>query len=176
MSALGPLRSFGGYRDVLKSVLTSVDLPRPDSPASGQLSSCKSEPSWTRRCVPRRNSPTTITLKLKPFRTLLRCHWLGRLAKPTYPVNFRRTMFLLSAACWAAILGFVDETVCAGVGACPCCWKYCCSSAAFRSAGDAAAPFGVAGVCGVRKPPGGPGVLMPGTGPRPLEAKSIECQ
>jgi hypothetical protein len=28
-------------------------------------------------------SPTTITLKLKPLRTLLRCHWLGRLAKPT---------------------------------------------------------------------------------------------
>lgn len=29
------------------------------------------------------NIPTTITLKLKPLRTLLRCHWLGRFAKPT---------------------------------------------------------------------------------------------
>jgi hypothetical protein len=29
------------------------------------------------------DSPTTMTLKLKPFRTLLRCHWLGRLANPT---------------------------------------------------------------------------------------------
>lgn len=27
--------------------------------------------------------PTTMTLKLKPFRTLLRCHWFGRLANPT---------------------------------------------------------------------------------------------
>lgn len=27
--------------------------------------------------------PTTMTLKLNPLRTLLRCHWLGRLAKPT---------------------------------------------------------------------------------------------
>jgi hypothetical protein len=27
--------------------------------------------------------PTTMTLKLKPLRTLLRCHWFGRLAKPT---------------------------------------------------------------------------------------------
>ncbi len=44
------------------------------------------------------SSPTTMTLKLKPFRTLLRCHWLGRLAKPTYPVSFLRTMFLLSGA------------------------------------------------------------------------------
>ena len=33
MSRLGPLRSRGGYSEVLKSVLTSVDLPRPDSPA-----------------------------------------------------------------------------------------------------------------------------------------------
>ncbi len=32
MSWVGPLRSLGGYSDVLKSVLTSVDLPRPDSP------------------------------------------------------------------------------------------------------------------------------------------------
>ena len=32
MSMLGPLRSFGGYRDVLKRVLTNVDFPRPDSP------------------------------------------------------------------------------------------------------------------------------------------------
>jgi len=40
--------------------------------------------------------PTTITLKLKPLRTLLRCHWFGRLAKPTYPVSFLRTMFLFS--------------------------------------------------------------------------------
>ena len=29
------------------------------------------------------NIPTTITLKLNPLRTLLRCHWLGRLANPT---------------------------------------------------------------------------------------------
>lgn len=33
MSRLGPLRSRGGYREVLKSVLMSVDFPRPDSPA-----------------------------------------------------------------------------------------------------------------------------------------------
>lgn len=32
MSRLGPFRSLGGYREVLKRVLTSVDLPRPDSP------------------------------------------------------------------------------------------------------------------------------------------------
>lgn len=31
----------------------------------------------------RSDVPTTITLKLKPLRTLLRCHWFGRLAKPT---------------------------------------------------------------------------------------------
>lgn len=29
---LGGLRSFGGYNEVLNRVLTSVDLPRPDSP------------------------------------------------------------------------------------------------------------------------------------------------
>ena len=33
MSRLGPLRSRGGYREVLKRVLTSVDFPSPDSPA-----------------------------------------------------------------------------------------------------------------------------------------------
>lgn len=32
MSRLGPFRSFGGYKDVLKRVLTRVDFPRPDSP------------------------------------------------------------------------------------------------------------------------------------------------
>src|SRR4051794_23560426 len=32
MSRLGSLRSFGGYKDVLKRVLTRVDFPRPDSP------------------------------------------------------------------------------------------------------------------------------------------------
>jgi hypothetical protein len=32
MSRLGPLRSLGGYREVLNRVLTRVDLPRPDSP------------------------------------------------------------------------------------------------------------------------------------------------
>ena len=32
MSRLGPLRSLGGYKEVLKRVLTKVDLPRPDSP------------------------------------------------------------------------------------------------------------------------------------------------
>lgn len=32
ISAEGPLRSFGGYREVLKRVFTSVDFPRPDSP------------------------------------------------------------------------------------------------------------------------------------------------
>ena len=30
----GCLRSFGGYREVLNSVFTSVDFPRPDSPAN----------------------------------------------------------------------------------------------------------------------------------------------
>lgn len=35
-------------------------------------------------CVKERGHvPTTMTLKLKPLRTLLRCHWLGKLAKPT---------------------------------------------------------------------------------------------
>ena len=32
MSRLGPLRSFGGYKELLKRVLTRVDFPRPDSP------------------------------------------------------------------------------------------------------------------------------------------------
>lgn len=32
MSTLGPFRSLGGYREVLKRVLTRVDFPRPDSP------------------------------------------------------------------------------------------------------------------------------------------------
>ena len=36
-STLGPLRSFGGYKDVLKRVLTRVDFPRPDSPKAGQM-------------------------------------------------------------------------------------------------------------------------------------------
>lgn len=29
------------------------------------------------------NLPTTMTLKLNPLRTLLRCHWFGRFANPT---------------------------------------------------------------------------------------------
>ena len=58
------------------------------------------------------NIPTTMTLKLKPLRTLLRCHWLGKFAKPTYPVSFLRTMFLRSAAAAAAALGSFDATVC----------------------------------------------------------------
>ena len=37
----GCLRSFGGYREVLKRVFTRVDLPRPDSPARV----CLEEPS-----------------------------------------------------------------------------------------------------------------------------------
>src|SRR3569833_3446398 len=37
MSRLGPLRSLGGYRDVLNSVLTSVDFPRPDSPGDTRV-------------------------------------------------------------------------------------------------------------------------------------------
>lgn len=53
-----------------------------------------------------------MTLKLKPLRTLFRCHWFGKLAKPTYPVNFRRTMFLMSLACCAAIFGSDDVTLC----------------------------------------------------------------
>lgn len=57
------------------------------------------------------NIPTTMTLKLKPFRTLLRCHWFGRLAKPTKPVSFLRTMFLISLAAAAAALGSFDDTV-----------------------------------------------------------------
>ncbi len=32
MSRLGPFGSFGGYKEVLKRVLTRVDFPRPDSP------------------------------------------------------------------------------------------------------------------------------------------------
>ena len=55
--------------------------------------------------------PTTMTLKLKPLRTLLRCHWFGRLAKPTYPVSFLRTMFLLSAvAVCEGTTGLESET------------------------------------------------------------------
>lgn len=37
--------------------------------------------AWCSQSGP--NLPTTMTLKLKPLRTLLRCHWFGRLAKPT---------------------------------------------------------------------------------------------
>lgn len=55
--------------------------------------------------------PTTMTLKLNPLRTLLRCHWFGRFANPTYPVNFLRTMFLISLAACAAILGSLEATV-----------------------------------------------------------------
>lgn len=51
-----------------------------------------------------------MTLKWKPLRTLLRCHWLGRFAKPTYPVSFLRTMFMSLAAA-AAALGSLDEMV-----------------------------------------------------------------
>ena len=32
MSRLGPVRSLGGYKEVLNRVLTNVDLPSPDSP------------------------------------------------------------------------------------------------------------------------------------------------
>src|SRR3569833_416424 len=39
MSRLGPLRSLGGYRDVLNSVLTSVDFPRHDSPGDTRVDS-----------------------------------------------------------------------------------------------------------------------------------------
>lgn len=86
------MRSLGGYSEVLKRVLTRVDLPRPDSPET-QVSTTVTPAKYRVPCL-----PTTITLKLKPFRTLLRCHWFGRLAKPTYPVSFLRTMFLISLA------------------------------------------------------------------------------
>lgn len=56
--------------------------------------------------------PTTMTLKLNPLRTLLRCHWFGRFANPTYPVSFLRTMLRMSLACCAAIFGSVDATLC----------------------------------------------------------------
>src|SRR6478609_3817974 len=75
MSRLGPLRSLGGYREVLNRVLTRVDLPKPDSPRSALVRSFTFQSSL--------HIPTTITLKLNPLRTLFRCHWLGRLAKPT---------------------------------------------------------------------------------------------
>ena len=42
MSRLGPLRSLGGYREVLKRVLTRVDFPRPDSPDMVSLAFTKS--------------------------------------------------------------------------------------------------------------------------------------
>jgi len=67
ISRLGPLRSRGGYREVLNRVLTKVDFPSPDSPCtcvSGLLNYCE------RDC----DLPTTMTLKLNPLRTLLRCH------------------------------------------------------------------------------------------------------
>lgn len=53
-----------------------------------------------------------MTLKLKPFRTLFLCHWFGRLAKPTYPVNLRLTTFLMSFAAAAAALGSFELIVC----------------------------------------------------------------
>lgn len=56
--ASGIVRS--GYRSVKNRLLTSVDLPRPDS-------------------------PTTISVNSKPFFTDLRCTWFGKLAKPTNP-------------------------------------------------------------------------------------------
>lgn len=58
-----------------------------------------------------RDLPTTITLKLKPFRTLLRCHWFGKFANPTYPVSFLRTMLRMSVAACAAALGSFEVTV-----------------------------------------------------------------
>lgn len=78
------------------SIEESVDERRLSKPRFTWKKSQKSE-----TCLPRygkANLPTTITLKLNPLRTLLRCHWFGRLAKPTYPVSFLRTMFLASFA------------------------------------------------------------------------------
>lgn len=69
-----------------------------------------------------------MTLKLNPLRTLLRCHWLGRFAKPTYPVSFLRTMFMSLAAA-AAALGSLDEMVVgAGAEACWLCTAFICST------------------------------------------------
>ena len=47
-----------------------------------------------------RDVPTTITVNWKPFRTLLRWTWLGRLAKPTYPMSFLR---MIGVMAWAVL-------------------------------------------------------------------------
>src|SRR3954469_24081905 len=44
MSWLGGLRSLGGYNDVLKRVLTRVDLPKPDSPVMHVSYHCNAIP------------------------------------------------------------------------------------------------------------------------------------
>lgn len=90
---------------MLNNVLTRVDFPSPDSPEywSQKLHACTN--------VLVVDLPTTMTLKLNPFLTLLRCHWFGRLANPTKPVNFLRTMFFMSLAAAAAALGSLWETV-----------------------------------------------------------------
>lgn len=79
-SALGGRGSLGGYRRVLKSVLMSVDFPRPDSPSTGarQVSTGVSD-----RRVTTARVPTTMVVNWKPFLTLFLCTWFGRLANPT---------------------------------------------------------------------------------------------
>lgn len=77
-----------------------------------------------------------MTLKLNPFLTDLRCHWLGRLAKPTYPVNLRRTTFLISLAAAAAALGSFELIVC-GIG--------CAIGVLSFMYGEDGLPLGIAG-------------------------------
>ena len=74
---------------MLKRVLISVDFPSPDSPVRRVR---PLHPPGRDSFEGEKNSPTTMILRLKPFLTLLRCHWFGKLAKPTYPVSFLRTI------------------------------------------------------------------------------------
>ena len=75
-SACGGSGSLGGYSGVSKSVLTSVDLPRPDSPAEDKHQTVLVSQQA-------HDVPTTMAVNWKPLRTLLRWTWLGRFAKPT---------------------------------------------------------------------------------------------
>jgi hypothetical protein len=77
---------------VLKRVLTKVDFPKPDSPKGDQGVGERcgvQKPFWW-------DAPTTITVNWKPFLTLLRWTWFGRLAKPTYPMSFLRMMGVMA--------------------------------------------------------------------------------
>lgn len=89
-SALSSFRSL--YKSVRKRLWTSVDFPRPDSPAhrysegvesvQGAMKSLAGH--WPAPPGSQAHSPATMSVKSKPFFTDLRCTWLGSVAKPTY--------------------------------------------------------------------------------------------